>query len=1266
MKTQTKHICKKSISLLLTFMLVFATMLIGVTSTSAADVDVAAVGGDTIKIYFTNNKGWDKVQIYYWGGASGANGWPGTAMTYVRDNSSGQAIYSCDIPSDATSIIFNCRDDDAGVTGNAAQTVDITTNVTNGKGFYLTNQVTTEGGNKDKWNVGTYDYTDIGEPETTAPTNPVSGETKTVYIAIFRDFIDQHFMPTLHWWNNTLGLTGDVDLTDTGVDADFVVGEEYWQGKPCQFHIYTAQVPVEAKSVKTYKADTNQCWAEETFTIADGKIALCFEYGGRYHNLTTDYSGSESTTIGDIWVDTNVNFGDEDEETDDIDLLIAEKSGSTYTLYLPSGVDRSAVPFYHKFENLTINGTAVTSGDTVSLTNGSYEIGGDTTGTLRVYQSQGVATLYTYTSKSMPTTVNANGCSSKDGYSTSGTYMKADANGNIELDEANLKKVKGRGNSSWKASYERFGKYSYNVTLESKAKLIAGGDKCKKYSVLANNADESRMRNMVVYQLSNAIGINYTTKFEQVDMYNNHRYMGSYMICYKVEIGNPLVDIYDLEAANEELTDNAFVYEDGTYTQGYVGGTGVNDNSTPNFYKYISKMKTPDYYQGGYLLEFELNERFADELCGFISAQGQQIVCKYPEFCSNTEVKYIRDVWNAAEEVMYNKNATYEQLNAVIDVESFAKMYLIQELTKNLDGCATSYYVYLDKGGKLTAGCTWDYDWTLGQYGSDNQKAIVTSNKATWLDVCNGNVNDPEGWFEAVKAIYGTSNKLNAQAALCQNSAFWNVVKTEWNELFYDTAAAYCTNGTVSSASNLSGEIGGFYNQIRSSIAMDETRWGFIASDPISDWGSANTGANFDAATVALNNWYYTRLDWMNNRLNSSTYTLAKPTLEASVSECMVGDTVTLVAKCNSAGNITYTIYDGNDQVVGTVESNNGTAEYTFTAMTPGTSQYYVKAATNNTVNESAASEKVDVVIRQFELVASLAAKNANVEAGYAITLTATSNAIDSATYTLYDADTNTVVAKNSTGKFTVATAEDDVNTTKSYYVEVKTTYSGNAHTATTSTVAINIIPVQAQYTVNVYFKSTGTYGYAPHITTTGCVSDFNDADMDRDLLIGKNSTQTASYYWYKTTVDVSKAHTTISLRFSSSRYVMDGTITLKIDHSGDYYFGMDRLNNGTVVFNLTDRPAAERNWYQSAAHMVYDAKYDGVLPVSADVELVRVGDANGDGKVNIKDATFIQKAVAGIVTLDSVGNAVADVDCDGTITIKDATLLQKQIAAVL
>ena len=82
---------------------------------------------EDITIYFTDTLGWSTVNCYYWLGSSN-NTWPGEQMTYVRNNSLGQPIYTITVPAGASAVFNN---------GSGTQSVDVT-GLAHGYGYYLT------------------------------------------------------------------------------------------------------------------------------------------------------------------------------------------------------------------------------------------------------------------------------------------------------------------------------------------------------------------------------------------------------------------------------------------------------------------------------------------------------------------------------------------------------------------------------------------------------------------------------------------------------------------------------------------------------------------------------------------------------------------------------------------------------------------------------------------------------------------------------------------------------------------------------------------------------------------------------------------------------------------------------------------------------------------------------------------------------------------------------------------------------------------------
>lgn len=68
-------------------------------------------------------------------------------------------------------------------------------------------------------------------------------------------------------------------------------------------------------------------------------------------------------------------------------------------------------------------------------------------------------------------------------------------------------------------------------------------------------------------------------------------------------------------------------------------------------------------------------------------------------------------------------------------------------------------------------------------------------------------------------------------------------------------------------------------------------------------------------------------------------------------------------------------------------------------------------------------------------------------------------------------------------------------------------------------------------------------------------------------------------------------------------------------------------------------------------------------IPTSSVPEIYDMGDVNLDGKLNIRDATAIQKHIAKIDLFDETAESLADFDANGTVNVKDATAIQKTLA---
>ena len=82
----------------------------------------------------------------------------------------------------------------------------------------------------------------------------------------------------------------------------------------------------------------------------------------------------------------------------------------------------------------------------------------------------------------------------------------------------------------------------------------------------------------------------------------------------------------------------------------------------------------------------------------------------------------------------------------------------------------------------------------------------------------------------------------------------------------------------------------------------------------------------------------------------------------------------------------------------------------------------------------------------------------------------------------------------------------------------------------------------------------------------------------------------------------------------------------------------------------------------------IAELEAEGIIPttpVLPDTKHYLLGDCDGNEKVNILDATAIQKALAGLGSFDEVGTLCADANLDSNVNVKDVTAIQKHLAGL-
>lgn len=385
---------------------------------------------------------------------------------------------------------------------------------------------------------------------------------------------------------------------------------------------------------------------------------------------------------------------------------------TTKYFFLPSGSPSNNAEIYNGFSTaITINNTTINPASTavVSYTPDTpYSVTVNKTSyTLIFKKSTAEAAIYVNNTDAdgKGTDLYKYLCQSKDN-SASATAAIINSDGTV--DNTAVKKIKGRGNTTWLKE-----KKPFNVTYKDSVS-ISGMDKGKKYTLLANYQDGALVRNRLLYDLSDAVGMPYASDSRFVDLYMNGVYYGSYQMCQKIEVGkNDLVS---------DIDDGAYLNEDGTVAKDFP------------FLMEIDPSASSD----------DFNFRAGDN----------SVTVKAPELSKkDTGYNEVKNYVTEKFETLYNAitvRADRKTLESIMDIDSFTKIYLINELGKNWDsGVSSLYMVYKqDKDGnwKFFASPVWDYDNSLGNcngiFSTENDKNIYLSPKSWWCSTksSSGNI----------------------------------------------------------------------------------------------------------------------------------------------------------------------------------------------------------------------------------------------------------------------------------------------------------------------------------------------------------------------------------------------------------------------------------------------------------------------------------------------------------------------------------------------
>lgn len=334
--------------------------------------------------------------------------------------------------------------------------------------------------------------------------------------------------------------------------------------------------------------------------------------------------------------------------------------------------------------------------------------------------------------------------------------------------------IRGRGNSTWD-----WPKKPWKVKLDEKAEIL-GMPADKEWALLANYSDRTLLRNIVAMKLSEICGFSWTPRMRSVEVYLNGEYQGVYTLCEHKKVSSDRVAID----------------------------------------------KDKDFY-------FEIEENH-DETTVWWTSMGVPMMFSEPEVPTPEQFDYIRRLFDDFEASLYGDDVTaYEEY---VDVGSFIDYYIVQELTKNVDGnFRKSAFLTKEEGKKLEMYHLWDFDLTLGNCG--------------YFDWRVGN--GPDNFYIKDFASNCTPGD-NWVNLMMKDPAFLDRLKERWNELmpqfeqipdFIDKQALY----------------------LQKAQQRNFQRWNIWSSV---DWVMFPSLGSYSAEVAYLKSFYVDRLQWLDRELN--------------------------------------------------------------------------------------------------------------------------------------------------------------------------------------------------------------------------------------------------------------------------------------------------------------------------------------------------------------------------------------------------------------
>lgn len=493
-----------------------------------------------------------------------------------------------------------------------------------------------------------------------------------------------------------------------------------------------------------------------------------------------------------------------------------------YYLFVPANlVQRGMHWLFSETANVWIEDELIVNGSLCELEEGNYEVKVESAKENKNYQmeirySSNIASLFLETESGSLAHIHE----AKENYE-SGSYTLIAGMGNRYY-TGDIEKIHGRGNVSWTDTDKK----SYQIKLTEKQDFFGMGED-KHWLLIANAFDSTLLRNTLTFDIAKELNLSFTPDAEYVDVYANGEYLGNYLMVEKIEIGKNRVNIRNLEKQMETMNPDKPLeeYEFFMEQQGRLFST-----------KGYRIENQPKDITGGYLLEIEMSDRYGLEASGFITSRMQPVVFNSPKYASYEQVSYIADRYQDFEDAVFSEDGYSPYTGAYfadyIDMQSFARKYLLEELVKNLDAAFTSQFFYKPEDSvstKFFAGPAWDYDKAIAASGVTDEGI---------------DLHDPNGLYAAVQ-----TKDSDIWYALYHQDAFKELVVKIYQEELEPKVRGIAQNRVTMYA-----------EYIMDSAMNDAIRWQVFAEETTVE-GKA---ARYQEKVKELSDFLNLRLDFLN------------------------------------------------------------------------------------------------------------------------------------------------------------------------------------------------------------------------------------------------------------------------------------------------------------------------------------------------------------------------------------------------------------------